>query len=253
MKTNGKILTLFALTYNLIAGLAFANPKYGPEKKPIAIPLRQANEYFREPGHTSPQFWSLMSFYVPQLSGGTCSIATAIMALNTALGTRSRTSDDKVITEPALIEEIKNKKWTEATLHQLNQNKYGATLDQYKVLLEFIFKDHGFEKVNVQAIHVNDSTQATKSTVQKLLKEFNQSQKKLLLVNFDQKKFTDDTEVGHYAPVGAYDEKRARVLILDPDREYYEPYWVSVDSFIQGMNTQDSFSHMNRGLIVITL
>ncbi len=74
------------------------------------------------------------------------------------------------------------------------------------------------------------------------------------MVNFLQSELTGDPEgkVGHVAVVGAYDEKNSRVLILDPDREYYEPYWVSVDTLLKGMNTQDKDSNRNRGYIVVT-
>ncbi len=46
--------------------------------------------------------------------------------------------------------------------------------------------------------------------------------------------FTQDTLTGapgrvyaHVSPVGAYDEKTHRVLIMDVDREWYEPYWAA--------------------------
>jgi hypothetical protein len=74
-----------------------------------------------------------------------------------------------------------------------------------------------------------------------------------LISNFNQKVFTDDSEVGHFAPVGAFDPEKSRVLILDPDREYYEPYWVSVNDFIDGMNTKDSSGDQYRGYLSITL
>jgi hypothetical protein len=56
---------------------------------------------------------------------------------------------------------------------------------------------------------------------------------------FIQGRYTGDPEGnhgGHFAPVGAYDGKR--VLILDPDREWYEPYWVSEEVFFEGMNAR---------------
>ena len=74
-----------------------------------------------------------------------------------------------------------------------------------------------------------------------------------IVANFNQKVFTVDTDAGHIAPVGAYDAEKRRVLILDPDREWYEPYWVSEERFIEGMNTKDSENNQFRGYLVIQL
>jgi hypothetical protein len=55
------------------------------------------------------------------------------------------------------------------------------------------------------------------------------------------------------APIAAYDQKNSRVLVLDPDREWYEPYWVSEDSLLTGMATEDTTAHAFRGYIKIQL
>lgn len=247
-----RVSVAIALIVFLISTVGL-KPKYGPEGKPIAVPLSQSNEYFRDSKNSSPQFWSLISFYVPQLAGGTCSIATLIMTLNSAMGRLSRTQETKVITEKMMIDEIKKENWTDLILKELHQKMYWATLDQYRLLTEKAFKHHGFEKVKVEAIHVNDKSEETKKKVTAILTEFSQSKNHFILAGFDQKSFTDDTQVGHYAPVGAYDSSKKKVLILDPDREYFEPYWVSLDDFIAGMNTLDRSANQNRGLLWVTL
>jgi hypothetical protein len=42
------------------------------------------------------------------------------------------------------------------------------------------------------------------------------------------------------------------VLILDPDRQWYEPYWISVDTLLAGMATKDSGGTAYRGLVRVT-
>jgi len=59
--------------------------------------------------------------------------------------------------------------------------------------------------------------------------------------------------VGHLSPVAGYDSKEKRVLIFDSDRQYYEPYWVSEEVFLKGMNTPDKGSDAFRGLLWIRL
>ena len=72
-------------------------------------------------------------------------------------------------------------------------------------------------------------------------------------MNFLQSEFTGDPEgsIGHIAPVAAYDENKKQVLILDPDRDYYEPYWVSDEQALKGMATLDKGAGKYRGYLVI--
>ena len=47
-----------------------------------------------------------------------------------------------------------------------------------------------------------------------------------MIISFVQGILTGDPEGGaHVATIGAYDEKRKLVLLFDPDREWYGPYW----------------------------
>jgi len=42
------------------------------------------------------------------------------------------------------------------------------------------------------------------------------------------------------------------VLILDPDRKYYQPYWVPVEKLMDAINTTDSGTSRPRGLVVVS-
>ena len=39
----------------------------------------------------------------------------------------------------------------------------------------------------------------------------------------------------HVSPIGAFDAGTGRVLVLDVDREWYEPYWVSAGLVVRAM------------------
>jgi hypothetical protein len=75
----------------------------------------------------------------------------------------------------------------------------------------------------------------------------------LIVVNFLQSTLTGDPDgaVGHYAPIAAYDAERRRALILDPDRDWYEPYWVPEAALIEAMATRDSSAGPWRGFLWI--
>ncbi|HBI22301.1 MAG TPA: hypothetical protein DDY37_06950 [Legionella sp.] len=42
-----------------------------------------------------------------------------------------------------------------------------------------------------------------------------------------------------------------RVLLMDPYREFFEPYWVPEHRLLNSMATEDSVAHKNRGFIVV--
>jgi hypothetical protein len=55
-----------------------------------------------------------------------------------------------------------------------------------------------------------------------------------VIVHFLKDRLTDDPgcPCAHISPIGAYDAASGRVLVLDIDREYYGPYWVSVEQLL---------------------
>lgn len=52
---------------------------------------------------------------------------------------------------------------------------------------------------------------------------------------------------GHMSPVGAYDNRTDRLLILDVSRYKYPPMWVPMPAIFDAMNTTDSDSGKSRG------
>ncbi len=230
-------------------------PKYGPEGAPKAIPLAQSNEYFRDSRHPAPAFWSLISFYIPQTKGGSCGSATLAMVLNAARARQTKSASESVITEETLWQRVDSTLWKSKLNEGRYRGQYGLDLNQMGKLARAAFQIFGFQKVAVQVIHIDKSSTQNSIQLVKDLKSL--SQTVFILANFNQKIFTDDADVGHFAPVGAYDEERRRILILDPDRGagelkgYYEPYWVSLEDFEKGMATQDSSNAQNRGYILV--
>ncbi|MBI2981936.1 MAG: hypothetical protein HYY44_06555, partial [Deltaproteobacteria bacterium] len=128
----------------------------------------------------------------------------------------------------------------------------GVSLDQLGELLAESLRAYG-KTAQVEVVHVEDESPETKKKLQRILNENEKSAKDFVIANFLQGVYTGDAMAGHIAPVGAYDVKKRRVLIMDPDREWYEPYWVSEETFLAGMFTKDSKSGKSRGYIFVRL
>jgi hypothetical protein len=73
-----------------------------------------------------------------------------------------------------------------------------------------------------------------------------------IIANFDQGVFTADESVGHFSPIGAYDAATHRVLILDVDRQYVDPYWVPDTLLLHAMAKIDAHNPYHRGFLYLT-
>jgi len=72
----------------------------------------------------------------------------------------------------------------------------------------------------------------------------------IMVVSFDRASLGQTGE-GHFSPIGGYDAKGDRVLILDVARFKYPPYWVSVESLYEAMKPKDSATGRSRGYFVM--
>jgi len=217
-------------------------PKYGPE----ASRLYSNHAYIQK--NAAPDFWALMPYYVHQQSGSACSIASATMVLNGIRAPENLTSSIDLFTQNSVLERTGNSKWTRA----VGKMGGGATLDELRGYFSEALDKLNLRGWQVEALHA-DGTPEFAAKMHSLLVENEKSDRSFIIVNYLQNVLTGDPEgaVGHVAPIAAFDAKAGKVLVLDPDREYYEPYWVSEAAFIRSMNTIDKVSGKTRGLLWI--
>lgn len=234
----------------LIAGLliqspAFTAPKYGPGVRALSA---DSEALRRNP---SPDFWSLIPYYVSQQDSRSCSIASFSMMLNALdVSKGGRKAEDRLIDQKAFVKLMLDLRPIERFFGRLIPGKT-LSLEEFGTVAAEALKRKGHGELKVEVIHAEGK--GWKEKVEGALKSNELSSKDLILANFLQSELTGDPEgkVGHVAPVGAYDARTGSVLILDPDREYYEPYWVPVGIFLKGLETKDSDSGRNRGILWI--
>lgn len=222
---------------------AFAAPKYGP----TATLLRVSHEYIR--ANEAPDYWALSGNYVSQITGSSCSSAAVTMVLNALRDPTLLKASDELVTQKNIHSVCK----IESFKKGVSDHGSGQTISEIEKVLKTAVYKYGIKNAEVSVIYVIDQSPEIKAIIHKLLVENEKSADGFLIANFLQSEFTGDPEgkVGHMAPVAAYDEVNKRVLIMDPDRDWYEPYWVTEDAFINGLNTKDSGGKQFRGLIYI--
>ena len=173
------------------------------------------------------------------------------MALNAARAKLSKSSESKVITQQALLSQIGGE-WKKRVDPTLGLSKVrGVTLDLLAKFAEEAFRKNGFEHARAEVVRLDPKFRTSLQKLQADLAENEKSDTDFILINFDQKYFTDDTVAGHVAPIAAYDAKMHRVLVMDPDREWYEPYWVSDQRLLEAMATIDPETSKPRGYVKI--
>jgi len=246
---------LIALTLTFASPLTQAEvsqkPKYGPEATPLSLSF----DYFQNPTHSAHQFWNLIPYYLPQRQPNSCSVASVTMFMNAARaaqishGGASLNSEDKLVTEEILLQKVQHPAWKTF----LKQAGKGVTLDELGTLVEASLKAYGIPFKKIEVIHANQASEASRKKLHEVLVSFAGNKSQYLLGNFTQGVYTGDANVGHISPLAAYDTEKKRVLVLDSDREWYEPYWVSEETLFRGMATFDPQSNLNRGYVIINL
>jgi hypothetical protein len=211
--------------------------KYGP----MATPLSISHEYMRE--SPAADYWALSPYYTAQQTDSACSLATITMIVNAARAGMALTAADELVTQDGLLKRVQNKKWERA----VEPNGTGVSLDELSTLLEASLRAYGVNNFDIETVHVSDTAPATGDKLHRILLANEASVGSFVIAHFSQSAYIGDADVGHIAPVGAFDAKRGRVLIMDPDRQWYEPYWVNEDQFLKGMASQDQ-GH-NRGYL----
>lgn len=197
--------------------------------------------------HAAPDYWALSPYYVSQQNDSSCSVAVVAMIVNALRAERDLKSADELVTQPALLDTLDIDRWKK----QVVEGGDGVTLVELAGIAKDAMRAYGIDKGRVEIVWFPEASADALKQLHQLLSENERTDRDLIVVNVVQGILTGDPEgmVGHFAPVAAYDAVARRVLILDPDRRWYEPYWVSVEKLLAAMATVDNVSKQSRGLL----
>ncbi len=222
------ILYLLCLAFSTAAA-AEPHPKYGPK----AIPLLRDHQYFK--GAEAKDFWGLMPFYVPQMNEYSCSVASVVTIFNAIVKRRDGVPDtERNITQGMLLDGVKDVPIRKLVSKQGFKGRHGVTLEELRTVAEQTARIHG---VRTQVTAHSFRTRSLEE-LRAILQANEQDPQDFLMAHFVQDDLTGARggPYAHISPIGAYDEKTRRVLILDVDREWYSPYWVTDEDLLAAMN-----------------
>jgi hypothetical protein len=240
-RCSGSLVVVILLVSRAALG-ADEGPKYGPKTAPRAVPLSQDHAYLRS-GAAAPDFWALMPYYVPQTNDASCSAASVAMVVNAAVRAgKVLGNEDRNITEADLLDRVDLEHW-KARLGLLGYfGRHGLSLAQLNAVTTAALHIFGSSRATTE-VAAADGTPEGLARFRAALAANEKSAGDTILVHFIQDGVTaaPGGPYPHISPIGAYDAATHRVLVLDVDRKWYEPYWVADEVLFAAMSVSTSW------------
>jgi hypothetical protein len=191
----------------------------------------------------------LLAQFVIQQNDRSCSIASAAMVVNAARSLRS--GGGPPYSQAELLDIVGVPEWKAA----VGPGGNGVILDHLAELVGQALRAFGIGVVQIATEHVDGPSPAARARLRNELRAASNSEGHFVIANFLQGELTGNgiDRSGHYAPVGGYDEAAGRMLILDPDRRGFGPYWVSEDRLLAGLATLDASCSQSRGYLSVKI
>lgn len=240
------------------AGAQQAKAKFGPQ----AIPIGQSHDYLRT--HRAPDYWAISSYYVPQVTRASCSLATVATLINALRGLPAH-SDEALVTQTTLLDPKSastspDPEWIEKTTAwsgKIQETGSGVTFSEFEQYVAASLKAYRLD-AEVSVLKPTDRSRATLNRLRRLLSANERSAKDIALIYYNQGVVTGDWDGPHLSPIGAYDAGRRRVLIMDVDRQWYVPYWTSDETLLEALlrpapANQGSLAGQTGGVIWVKL
>ena len=235
LKSFGR--TLFFSLW-LIAGGAMADTLALPGS---LVDLRSPQgEAFLLESHALAAYFPISATFETQKTQAYCGVASTVMTLN-ALGVPAPTSPQyqpySLFTQDNVLDEK-----TDAIRPRDLLAQRGMTLDQLGAIIA----------LHPLKVEVRHAASGGLDEFRKSASEYLAAKGHFVIVNYLRKALGQQIG-GHISPLGAYDEKSDRFLILDVARYKYPPVWVTASDLFDAMNTPDSDNdNKTRGYVLIS-
>jgi hypothetical protein len=214
----------------------------------MLTPLTQDHGFFRQ--DDAAIYWALAPHLLSQHTDTACALASASMTLNALRSLNNHHRIGDVISEQRLLDAMNDDHWRSAfraeTGDGLKLARYGD--DMPRALALFDLQDRW--SVSIHRVPAGDGQAATQ--LRDDLIALQRKADRLLIANFHLGVFYGDGyDIGHYSPLGAYDGRQDRVLVLDVYKPSYEPVWAPLEHLAHAMSALDD-NGMPRGYLLLT-
>lgn len=230
LSNSQKKLTSLTLMLLLLA-LSFAPSAWAVRQAkfgPYATPITEKTDFLRSKAQSD--YWKFSQFYLPQQTSSACGLASTVMALNFLIGV-PRFWDETLITQPALLQSVFTGEWEQRVAEGGDGLHFAELVNLVNNSLRYYRLQRNYTVEVIDPAH----NPITIDELKQKLRANEDSLDDLMLVYFNQGVLTSDWDGPHISPIGAYDYNTLQVLMMDVDREWYPPYWSSVDKLMEAM------------------
>ncbi len=213
---------------------------------PELIPLRLDHAYLR--GAPDSAYWQVAPHLIQQATDSSCSLATAVMLLNSVRGCEGHLRHTGPLGESSLLDKLEDEAWRAAVAEDGN----GLSLTEFAAGTERAlgkFECGGTWRIEI--VPITDADAAVDG-LRKALTEMERDGTGFAAANFHLDLFYGDgVDVGHFSPIGAYDAARDLVLVLDVYKNDYEPVWAPLPRLAKAMATLSRKTGEPRGYALV--
>ena len=245
MKKYFSRLKFFIRYYSLVlqSRLDFLLKRY-PFVKDRSIPISKNDLFFQETPAKLTRI--LLSNLTIQFNGAACSVASTVTVLNSLREfLYKKTCFESPISQKEVLERVKTIHWKERMGENGYKGRRGLPVRELGLVVNASLKEFNLTHQEVKTIPLLKKMPNLDQLKKELLEDlicFENNSKSLIIAHFNQAVFIGDLHVPHISPVGAFDIKQNQVLMLDVDPEVNSPYWVSFNTFFNGLTWE--YNHL---------
>jgi hypothetical protein len=211
-------------------------PRHGPEASQKSAPLLPGDPRLKT-GHTR-KTEALLANRVAQFNSYSCSAAAVATVINAIRRISSPPGLFRALSQKEILRRVDCHHWRERVSDDGYRGSHGMPLLEFGEAVQAALgacRISAARVVTVEIRHAMADLEARKKRLRRVLRAFAEKSGDFLIAHFTQGEYFGEWYGGHISPVGVYDERSQRVLILDVDPECPVPYWVSVDRFFEGL------------------
>ena len=237
MKLRLKPLMFYITFFRLrFASLYYRLRNRGNRNSRRALPLSNNTAYFQQ--NPDSPFHILKPNLIPQFNETACSVASVAVVLNAARDL-SRQTDGKIsISQEEILERVDVVHWKNRVSRKGHKNRRGLTIEMLGQAVHGTLSTYDIPCEHIDVVSLNPKMkeiEIRKDELRQRLKSLENTNNAFIIAHFNQGIFTGGLHIPHISPIGAYDNDNDRVLILDVDPEQPEPYWITFDTFFEGL------------------
>ena len=212
------------------------------------------------PSDGNPLKAALIKHHVKQFHEASCSVASVVTVVNAI---REVYKDaPPPISQMDILEKVRTAHWKERMSSDKGyKGRRGLPLNTFGEVVIDSLNAYDIAYKTVEIIQAQKNTNSSDNIRKALWNRLDGFEKKgngLIIAHFDQGAYVPGLNIPHISPVGGFNDKTGKVIILDVDYTQEKPYAIDFDIFYKGLSSEYNllfkrFGFGNGGYVYIHL